>query len=357
MYKITLRTSSQNVELGGGGGGGGVGGSYLLESPSFSVFTAFSAHSLQFSHLMNYCIRIRHCFLTADYNQMSRRAPSPNVLPGPPLTTPIPSNFSKLSQLFQQALHNIMNAFDDIPNILEVVREILSSLVLPLGDGKVASLVDAASYQHAQTHREVFRLMSPYWNCLSTDLLQLLTEASGCNIAAMKLSEFVQARSSKGHLMPCHSSESQGDDIPLGASISPGHRSVHTGPLAALQSLHPAVFARLPEHKVVASRNTIRITAEVNKPLLSLSDYEALTAAVSVMFKLPRQALVYAGCSVSPTVLCWLVSADVLPYIKSVDVGLGGHRLQAEQNISGIAVGDVISYKCPGIKVIIDSMF
>ena len=350
MYTITLRTSSQNMELGGGG-------SYLLESleSPFSVFIAFSAHSLplQFSHLMNYCIRMIHCFLTADYNQMSRRVLSPGALPDPPHTTPIPSDFSELSQLFQQALHSIMSAFDDIPNIIGVVKEILRSLVLPLGDGKVASLVEAASYQHAQTHREVFRPMSPYWNYLSTDLLQLLTEASGCNLAAMKLSEFVQARSRKGHLAVCHSSESQGDDMSLGASISPGHRSVHTGPLAALQSLHPAVFSRLPEHKVVTSRNTIRITAEVNKPLLSLSDYEAVTTAVGGVFKLPRQALVYAGCSVSPIVLCWLVSADVLPYIKSVDVGLGGHRFLAEHDISGIAVGDVISYKCPSIKVII----
>ena len=285
---------------------------------------------------------------------MSRRAPSPNVLPslGSPLTTPIPSDFSELSQLFQQALHSIINAFDDIPNIIGVVKEILRSLVLPLGDGKVASLVETASYQHAQTHREVFRLMSPYWNCLSTDLLQLLTEASGCNLAAMKLSEFVQARYSKGHSVLCcsqGSSKPQGDDVD--ASISPRHRSVHTGPLAALQSLHPAVFARLPEHKVVASRNTIRITAEVNKPLLSLSDYEAVTAAVSACFILPQQVLVYAGCSVSPIVLCWLVSADVLPYIKVANVGLSGHRLLAEQRISGIAVGDVISYKCPSIKV------
>ena len=289
---------------------------------------------------------------------MSRRVPSPGALTDPPLTTPIPSDFSELSQLFQQALHIIMNAIDDIPNILGVVKEILRSLVLPFGDGKVASLVEAASYQHAQTHREVFRLMSPYWNCLSTNLLQVLTEASGCNVAAMKLSEFIQARSSKGHSVLCcseGSSKPQGDD--MDASISRGHRSVHTGPLAPLQSLHPAGFARLPEHKAVASRNTARITGEVNKPLLSLSDYEAVTTAVSAAFKLPQQALFYAGCSVSPIVLCWLVSADVLPYIKLVSVGLGGHRLLAEQNISGIAVGDVISYKCPDIKVIIDSMF
>ena len=245
-----------------------------------------------------------------------------------------------------------MSAFDDIPNIIGVVKEFLRSLVLPLGGGKIASLVEVASYQHAQTHREVFRLMSPYWNCLSTHLLQLLTEASGCNLAAMKLSDFIHARSSKGHLAVCLSSKSQGDDIPLGASISPGHRSVHTGPLEALQSLHPAVFARLSEHKAVAFRNTIRITAEVNKAQISLSDYEALTTAVSACFMLPQQALVYAGCSVSPIVLCWLVSADVLPYIKSVTFGLSAYRFLAEQSISGIAVGDVVSNKCPGIKVI-----
>ena len=303
---------------------------------------------------MNYFIRIIHCFLTADYNQLSRRVPSPGAHPGPPLTTPITSDFSELSQLFQQALYHIMSAFDDIPNILEIVKEILRSLVLPLGDRKIAFLVEAAIYQHAQTHREVFRLMSPYWNCLSTDLLQLLTEASGCNLAAMKLSEFVQTRYSKGYSVLCCSQDSskpQGND--MDASISPGHGSVHTGPLEALQSLHPAVFARLPEHKAVGSRNTIRITAEVNKPFLSLSDYEAVTAAVSVMFNLPQQALVYAGCSVNPIVFCWLVSADILPYIKSVDVGLSSHRLLAEQSISGIAVGDVISYKCPTIQVII----
>ena len=64
--------------------------------------------------------------------------------------------------------------------------------------------------------------------------------------------------------MLCLSSESRRDDMSSNDSISPGHRSVHTGPLVALQSLHPAVFAHLPEHKAVASRNTIRITAEVN---------------------------------------------------------------------------------------------
>ena len=313
--------------------------SSIVTLEPFFIFHSLSTSSLTY-------------FTTSDYNHMSRRVPTPGALPGPPLTTSIPSDFSELSQLFQQALHSIMNAFDDISNILGVVKEILRSLVLPLGDGKVASLVEAASFQHAQTHREVFRLMSPYWNCLSTDLLQLLTEASGCNLAAMKLSEFVQARYSKGHSVLCcsqGSSKPQGDDME--ASISPRHRSVHTGPLAALQSLHPAVFACLPEHKVVTSRNTIRITAEVNKPLLSLSDYEAVTTAVSAAFNLPQQALVYAGCSVSPIVLCWLVSADVLPYIKSVDVGLSSHRLLAEQSISGIAVGDVISHKCPTIKV------
>jgi len=142
-----------------------------------------------------------------------------------------------------------MNAFDDIPYILEVLKETLRSLVLPLGDRKVTSLVQATSYQHAQTHREVFQLISSYWNCLSTDLLGILTEASGSYLAAMRLSQFIQARGSMGHLVLCSSSKSLRDEVASDASISPGHKSIHSGPLEALQSLCPAVFACLPEHK------------------------------------------------------------------------------------------------------------
>ena len=79
----------------------------------------------------------------------------------------------------------------------------IASLVLPVGDGSVASLVDPSSYEAANTIPAFFRLMAPHWNCLSTNLLSLLLEASGCKPAAAKLAEFEEARASSGSLVLC----------------------------------------------------------------------------------------------------------------------------------------------------------
>ena len=243
-----------------------------------------------------------------------------------------------------------MNLLDHFPNALAKLKQILASLVLPLGKGKVAPLVDPLSYKNAQTVRELFRLMAPYWNPLSTDQLSLLMEASGCKQAANKVAEFVEARASKGHLVlsirqlpSLASGENDLDVTDL--------KTVHNAPLSELQSRHPAVFARLPEHKVTTIRTTVRISVKVNKPLLCIADYEEITTALSGFFRVPKAALVYAGCSKAPLVLCWLTSHELVAYITSTSVGgLSGHRLLVENKVTGVAVGDQI-YKCPTIKV------
>ena len=242
-----------------------------------------------------------------------------------------------------------MDLLDQFPNALAKLKQILTSLVLPLGDGKVAPLVDPLAYENAQTVQELFRLIASYWNPLSTDLLGLLLESSGCNQASSKVAEFVEARSSKGHLVLCirqlptlASGENDMDVADL--------QAVHNAPLSELQSLHPAVFARLPEHKVTSTRTTVRISVEVNKPLLSIADYEEITTALSGFFRVPKAALVYTGCTKAPLVLCWLVSHEIVAYIRSNHRGLSGHRLLVESKVTGVAVGDQM-YKCPTIKV------
>ena len=127
-------------------------------------------------------------------------------------------------------------------------------------------------------------------------------------------------------------------------------RTVHNAPLSELQSLNPAVFARLPEHKLTSTRTTVRISVEVNKPLLCIADYEEVTTVLSSFFTVPKAALVYAGCSKAPLVFCWLVSHELVAYIRSTDRGLSGHRLLVESKVTVLAVGDQI-YKCPTIKV------
>ena len=240
-----------------------------------------------------------------------------------------------------------MDLLDQLPNVLAKLKQVLTSLVLPLGEGKVAPLVDPLAYENAQTIRELFRLMTPYWNPLSTDLLGLLLEASGCNQAASKVAEFVEARASQGHLVLCirqlPTLASGENDLNV-ADLE----TVHNAPLSELQSLHPAVFAGLPEHKVISTRTAVRISVEVDKPLLCIADYEEITTALSGFFEVPRAALVYAGCSKAPLVLCWLTSHDLVAYFSGYT--LSGERLLVEGKVTGMAVGDQL-YKLPSIKV------
>ena len=267
--------------------------------------------------------------------------------------TAVYSDLVETSELFQQLQREVMDLLDHFPNALATLKQVLASLVLPIGSGKVVPLVDPFAHENTQTVRELFRLMAPYWNPLSADLLALLLEASGCNQAASKVAEFVEARASKGHLilsirqLPTLASGENDLDV---ADLE----TVHKDPLSHLQSLHPAVFARLPEHKVCSARTTVRISVEVDKPLVCLADYENITAAVSSFLQVPTIALVYAGCSKAPLVLCWLASHHLIDYIKSAPAGyllsMCTHQLLAENNVTGIAIGEQ-TYKCPTIKV------
>ena len=264
----------------------------------------------------------------------------------PSADTAVPSDLCETCEMFQQLQHNVMDLLDHFPNALAKLKQVLASLVLPLGEGKVAPLVDSLAYENAQTVRELFRLMAPYWNCLSIDLLGLLLEASGCNQAASKVAEFVEARASKGHLVLCirqlPTLASGENDLDVA-----DFETVHNAPLSELQSLHPAVFARLPEHKVTSTRTTVRISVEVNKPLLCIADYDEITTALSGFFRLPKATLVYAGCSKAPLVLCWLAFHELVAYLRST---LSGQRLLAENKVTRVAVGDLM-YKFPTIKV------
>jgi len=267
----------------------------------------------------------------------------------PSAETAVHSDLVETSEMFQHLQREVMDLLDQFPNALATLKQVLASLALPMDEGNVVPLVDPLAYENTQTVRELFRLMAPYWNPLSTDLLGLLLEASGCNQAASKVAEFVDARDSKGHLVLCirqlptlASGENDLDVADL--------ETVHNPPVLELQSLHPDVFARLPEHKVTSTRTTVRISVEVDKPLVCLADYEQITTALSGFFEIPKAALVYVGCSKAPLVLCWLTSHELVVYIKSTGRGLSGNRLLAESKVTGIAVGDQI-YKSPTIKV------
>ena len=268
--------------------------------------------------------------------------------------TAVHSDLSESSQLFQKLQENVMDLLDCFPNALAKLKHVLASLVMPIAThkGEIVELVDPLSYKSAQTVRELFRLMAPYWNCLSADLLILLLEASGCNQAASKVLEFVEARASKTHEVLCIRQQPTFVSGENHLHMT-DFKNVHSAPLVELQSLHPDVFTRLPEHKVTSTRRTVRVSAEVNKLFLCIADYEQITTALSGFLQIPKAALVYAGCSTSPLVLCWLASPDLVTYIKLTRAGLlsmSTHEVLAENKVTRIAVGDQ-SYTCPTIKV------
>ena len=243
---------------------------------------------------------------------------------------------TEVSQKFRKVQEDLKDLLVDCPNALEQLKQCLGSLVLPLGDGKFVPLVDHSAYEAAKTIPEFFDLMSPYWNCLSTNLLSLLIDASGCKSAAVKLAEFKKARARSGPLLLC---ANRGPKNEL--------RSVHKSVLRKLQSLYPAVFTS-------TEQNAIRITAAIGKPQLHVSSYEEVTTAICGFFRLPKAAVVCAGCSERPLALCWLVSRGLLPYMRSHKGGVSGDRLLAEQQITEIAFGDTKFHKCLSLKVFND---
>jgi len=248
------------------------------------------------------------------------------------------SNLSEASFQFQNLQQSVLDQLVQCPNALMQLKQCLASLVLPLGDGKVVSLVSPAFYEAAKTIPELFKMVAPYWNCLSTKLFSLLLEACCCQPAAIKLAEFEHARNS---LVLCTHRASRGE-----------LKSVHISSLDQLHTLSLPVFTQLPVHEGASNQNTIRISVEVDKPMLHVSCYEKVTAALCGFFKLPDVALIFSGCSENPLSICWSVSADLLPYIKSQAKGWSGERMLAEEKIAQIAVGNDELYKCLNLKVL-----
>ena len=253
-----------------------------------------------------------------------------------------------------------MDAFDETPNSLSTLKQLLSQLVLPLRDGEVVPLIHPSVYKGAITTRELFRLISPLFNCLSPHLLRVLCEESQCLTALLAMEKFAAVHDQHAHLVLCiqdshNNKQNDLETASVSAPLSPGHFKAHSLPLDSLQSEHPLVFRMLDYHRVPSSEplHTLRLSVEVNRPFLTLQNYDDITNALSAAFLLPNLALVYAGCSSSPLVLTWLVPAQLLPYLVTSPIGstAGGDRLLTEQGVVAVAIGNDKRIKCLGIKV------
>ena len=264
--------------------------------------------------------------------------------------------FGRLSSAFLKMLIDVIDTFDKYPHSLDRVKQLLGHLVLPMDGNEVVPVIDPNIYKDADLVRQLFRLLSPLLNCFSTDLIQYLSEES--HLASDAVEEFCQVRWQHSDSILCtrKNDESEVNDLNtacLSAPLSPGHFKVHTISLDELQSLHPLVFTRLDYHRTTPFPQTTRLSVEVDRPQLTLQDYDSITNAISTAFLLPKIAMVYAGCSMTPIVLTWLVPAQLERYIKDSTIGATtcGNRLLAEQRVVSVAIGDDLRIACLGMQV------
>ena len=270
-----------------------------------------------------------------------------------------PSQFADLSSAFLKMLSDVIATFDVRPGSLHSLKQLLQKLVLPLRGGEVVPLIDHTILQETDLVRQLFRLLSPLLNCFSTDLIHYICQQSHClNL----VEEFHQVRGQHSKSILCKRKVDVDDtdaDSKAAASLSvpfpPSHFKAHTMALDSLQSLHPLVFTRLDHHRTTQPPETFRLSVEVNRPLITLQDYDNITDAVSAVFLLPKMAMVYAGCLVTPLTITWLVPAQLHGYLKMSSFGstTNGDRLLAEQGVMSVAIGENIYSVCLGMQVCI----
>ena len=240
-----------------------------------------------------------------------------------------------------------MEAFEQLPDSLSCLKQFFSQLVLPMGEGKVVPIVNPNTYENAASTKEVLRCQSSLWNCFSPHLLMMISEECQCPQAIEAVEQFLQFRSKCASSLICRRTKLPTKASKLTTSLSPSHLACHTGPINDMQSLHPCVF---DEHKSPEHLETVRVTVQVDRPHLTLQDYDGITTAVCGYFEIPRVALAYAGCSEDGQVVCWTMSPALLPFMKIASPGRSSYRLMAEQRILGLAAGD-LQHHCLSLKV------
>ena len=292
--------------------------------------------------ILNYKCRL--CILPLDYDKIvsiKKNEALQKLYPSPTTTPSLELKVSDLQSQFSQTLVAVMEAFEQLPDSLSRLKQFFSQLVLPMGEGKVVPIVTPSTYENATTTKEMIRCQSSLWNSFSPHLLKMMSEECQCLPAIEAVEQFLQFRSKYANSLICQRTKLLPKSNNTTTSLHPAHLAYHTGPLSDLQSLHPSVFESLDEDKSPEPQETMRLTVQVDRPHLTLQDYDDITTAVCGYFHIPRVALVYAGCSEDGQVICWTTSPDLLPYLKSVSSGMSADRLVAEQKIIGIAAGSL----------------
>ena len=266
------------------------------------------------------------------------------------------SGLRELSDAFTGLFQAVKKEFEQLPNGMERLKQTLSLLILPLKIGGMVNLVPPTLYFEAKSIDEIFTRLSSFVNPLSFHLLRSLAQLCDCTSAAGKIAVFCHLRQTKSHLILCSEQSASpitpNGDNDLNTFALSGTKSVHAASYDHLQSFHPQVFAKPHDHTSPDfAVNFVRISAQLNKKVVTLSDYDATVTALSGFFLLPKSALVYVGCSSRPLTLCWHVLKELSIYMRQTLAHVNSELLLSEQGIANVMVEDWLDYTCLTSKV------
>ena len=268
----------------------------------------------------------------------------------------VQSDLRELSDAFIALFEAVKKEIERLPNGIAIMKQTLGSLMLPQKIGGMVHIVPPSLYAETRSVDEIFKRLSSFVNPLSFHLLRSLAQLSGCTPAAEKVAEFCHRRQTKSHLVLCSGQwappTATNDLNNVNTVVPSGAKSAHVATLYCLQSVHPQIFAKPQEQEHPSSRmEFVRISAQLNMNVVTVSDYDAIVTAVSGFFLLPKSALVYIGCSNRPLTLCWQVLKEVAIYTRQTLKHVTSELLLCEQGIVHIMIGDWINYKCLSVKV------
>jgi hypothetical protein len=177
------------------------------------------------------------------------------------------STLQLLSGSFYELQQDVIECLAEFPNALSKLKQVLGSLSLPVGDGKVVPMVEPSLYSDAQSVSDVFSSLSPLINPLSTSLLRVCLSATECATAVEKITAYDRLMMSNGTMILC----SDKWEVPttfdglnnLNTTATSGAEVAHTSSLDQLQSVHPSIFAKLSA--AVPSEKYMRVSARQRK--------------------------------------------------------------------------------------------
>ena len=262
------------------------------------------------------------------------------------------SSLEEISESFYKLLHDVTGCLNELPNTLVMLKQALASLVLPLGDGKVASIVESSLYNDAKSVAELFSLLSPYINPLSLSLLWYCVNSTKSTFAIAKITAFSRLIKSNDGLILCSDKWIVPTTLDglndLNTPAMPGAEVAHTTSFDQLQSVHSCLFG---PSDTALSKQGMRVSARINRKSISLAEQDHILTAISGFLVLPKCAFTYIGCTEQPLCLTWMVSKEMQTYIKNIGGSISGEYMLSEQGIVGLMIGDWLNYHCLTVNV------